>query len=412
MSTQSGPIIVTDGLVMGVDAANPESYMGENYVSYSTYMPGMWASLFPITNTVLSTGIDAPDGTNTAVRITCFNVGNSLLRVNFPSFTANGTDTYTVSFWVRRVNAGFSSSNQLTTDLNDGGPSGDYLPLLITGTWVRVAFSGVPSAGAKTFLDLLSDVTTNCILDYWGVQIEKSAAVGAYTSTNRTIVTRPATMPSTSWRDISGNGLNGTLVNSPIYTGIPNNGPISTPYSFLFNANGKVVTFANSSLLRFEGNLPYTLSLWCNITANPGFQSYARLMDRDGDAGSGRSGYNVYLNQPSASNTSVITIASERWCPAGGGIGLGYNLSTETFLNRWQNIVVTYDGATLIIYYNGVSVSSGASAGLIVNATFQYTIILYGSNRGYVGQNLVYNRALTSSEVLQNYQAMRGVYGV
>jgi hypothetical protein len=284
--------------------------------------------------------------------------------------------------------------------------------LLITGTWVRVAFSGVPSAGAKTFLDLLSDVTTNCILDYWGVQIEKSAAVGAYTSTNRTIVTRPATMPSTSWRDISGNGLNGTLVNSPIYTGIPNNGPISTPYSFLFNANGKVVTFANSSLLRFEGNLPYTLSLWCNITANPGFQSYARLMDRDGDAGSGRSGYNVYLNQPSASNTSVITIASERWCPAGGGIGLGYNLSTETFLNRWQNIVVTYDGATLIIYYNGVSVSSGASAGLIVNATFQYTIILYGSNRGYVGQNLVYNRALTSSEVLQNYQAMRGVYGV
>ena len=107
-----------------------------------------------------------------------------------------------------------------------------------------------------------------------------------------------------------------------------------------------------------------------------------------------------------------MTIASERWCPAGGGIGLGYNLSTETFLNRWQNIVLTYDSATLIMYQNGVNVASGASVGLIVNPTFQYTIMLYGGNRGYVGQNLVYNRAITASEVTQNYQAMRGVYGV
>jgi hypothetical protein len=135
-------------------------------------------------------------------------------------------------------------------------------------------------------------------------------------------------------------------------------------------------------------------------------------MDRDGDPGTGRSGYNVYLNQSSATNTSVLTITSERWCPAGGGGFVSYNVSTETFLNRWQNIVLTYDSATLMIYYNGVSVASGASAGLIVNGTSTYTIMLYGFNRGYVGQNLVYNRALTSSEVLQNYQAMRGVYGV
>jgi hypothetical protein len=412
MSSQSGATIVTNGMVLCVDAANPESYMGENYVSYSTYMPGMWQSLYPVANTVLTTGIDAPDGSNTAVRISCFNVGNSLLRVNFPSFTANGTDTYTVSFWVRRVSGGIAASNQLTTDLNDGGPSGDYLPLLVTSTWVRVSFSGVPTAGAKTFLDLLSDNTNNFVLDYWGVQIEKSAAVGAYTPTNGAIVTRPATMPSTSWRDVSGNGLHGTLANSPIYTGVPNNGPISFPYSFWFNANGKVVTFANSSLLRFEGNLPYTLSLWCNITANPGYQSYARLMDRDGDPGTGRSGYNVYLNQDSASNTSFMAITSERWCPAGGGGTIGYTVSTATFLNRWQNIVFTYDGATMTLYYNGVSVSSGSSAGLIVNGTSQYTIMLYGSNRGYVGQNIVYNRAITASEVTQNYQAMRGVYGV
>jgi len=155
----------------------------ENLVSYSTYNASTWSNNFPAGAT-LTTGISAPDGSTNAVRFTCNNTTNALLRVTFPSFTPNGTDTYTTSFFVRKI----SGTGSSWTDLNDGNPSVEYSSQLITNQWVRVTVSAVPTATAKTFIDLFSDNNTNYTLDFWGVQIEKKSSVGAYVATNGTIV--------------------------------------------------------------------------------------------------------------------------------------------------------------------------------------------------------------------------------
>jgi alpha-tubulin suppressor-like RCC1 family protein len=155
----------------------------ENLVSYSTYNASTWINNFPAGAT-LTTGISAPDGSNNAVRFTCNNTTNALLRVNIPSFTPNGTDTYTTSFFVRRI----SGTGSALTDLADGNPSVDYSSQLITNQWVRITVSAVPTATAKTFIDLFSDQNTNYTLDFWGVQIEKKSSAGAYVATNGTIV--------------------------------------------------------------------------------------------------------------------------------------------------------------------------------------------------------------------------------
>jgi len=174
--------------------------MSENLVSYSTYNASTWGSYFPA-NATITTGISAPDGTSTAIRFTCTATGSSLLRVLFPAFTPNGTDTYTSSFYVRLISG---TTGGLSSDLNDGAPNGSYLSSLVSNQWVRVSFSGVPTATSKSFIDLLSDSTNNYVLDFWGVQVEKGSVATDYTPTSGTAISR--VLPATTNTNITGLG--------------------------------------------------------------------------------------------------------------------------------------------------------------------------------------------------------------
>ena len=157
MSLNHSPSIVTDSLLLNLDFKNIKKFSTDlgtgNLVQNPNYNASTWINVFPA-NATLTTGIDAPDGSNTAVRLTCKTTGNSLLRVNFTSFTPNGTDNYNVSFFVRKISGTTSSSNQLQGDLYDLTPSVDYVPQLITNRWVRVSVSAVPTAVLRNFFDL------------------------------------------------------------------------------------------------------------------------------------------------------------------------------------------------------------------------------------------------------------------
>tara|TARA_A100000164_G_scaffold41233_1_gene31425 strand:- start:1331 stop:4651 length:3321 start_codon:yes stop_codon:yes gene_type:complete len=117
-------------------------------------------------------GIDAPDGSNDAVRFTSLNTGSALFRIPIPSFTPNGSDTYTLSFYAR----GISGTGNITFDLGDGAPMlGSWNQYMITNEWVRIVHNGVPSNAAKTFIDIMSNSTNNRVFDIWGVQLEKGS---------------------------------------------------------------------------------------------------------------------------------------------------------------------------------------------------------------------------------------------
>jgi len=103
----------------------------------------------------------------------------------------------------------------------------------------------------------------------------------------------------------------------------------------------------------------------------------------------------------------------------GSFIDTGYTVP----LNEWTNIVFTYSGTGLsgsqILYINGTSVFSSASGSgnlpsRIRGATF--TIGYYIGNVSYWGgrisQMQIYSRALSASEVLQNYNTQKSRFGL
>jgi len=161
MSLNHSPSIVTESLLLNLDFKNIKKFSTDlgtgNLVQNPNYNASTWINVFPA-NTTLTTGIDAPDGSLTAVRLTCKTPGQSLLRVAFTGFTPNGTDNYNVSFFVRKISG--TTGSGFSCDLNDLTPTGDYTSQLITNRWVRVSFSAIPTATARTFFDLLNNLLT------------------------------------------------------------------------------------------------------------------------------------------------------------------------------------------------------------------------------------------------------------
>ena len=83
----------------------------------------------------------------------------------------------------------------------------------------------------------------------------------------------------------------------------------------------------------------------------------------------------------------------------------------------WMNVAATYDGTTPLIYVNGVSQTlTGqitAAAG-VANKCYigriAYSTPYYFN--GKIANVKIYNRALTSTEVLQNYNATKDRFGL
>jgi hypothetical protein len=165
--------------------ANGGRYNLSSYSNYFAFDGTLgWNNIFTAGAT-LTTGIAAPDSSSTAVRFSCNNTTNALLRVYLTSFTPNGSSTYTMSFYARHVSG---TKTGCISDLADG-VSFDYSSTLVTGSWVRITYSGIPTATGKSFIDLFSDANTNNVIEYWGVQIQQASSVSIYQPIYNNIIT-------------------------------------------------------------------------------------------------------------------------------------------------------------------------------------------------------------------------------
>jgi len=89
-------------------------------------------------------------------------------------------------------------------------------------------------------------------------------------------------------------------------------------------------------------------------------------------------------------------------------------ISTDT----WYHLVWVRNGTNFYYYINGVLDKTQSATGTVANANVNFNIgNLWDTNntftwKGEIGPSRIYNRALSSDEVLQNYNALKGRFGL
>ncbi len=192
----------------------------------------------------------------------------------------------------------------------------------------------------------------------------------------------------TAWTDLSGNGLNATIGNSPAFTTA--NGGILT---YLGTNTGTTAT-STSSLFNV-GTGDFTVECWVNLST---LSTYNPVFSLD-DTLSGL-GITLYLTaSPSNFRTWIGNTAN--------------NTTTQLTTGAWTHLVVSRASGTVSKYINGVldgtHVASGScSTGQTAKIAWRYDAA-YTFN-GSVGKLNFYNVALTAAQVAQNYNATLGRY--
>lgn len=123
---------------------------------------------------------------------------------------------------------------------------------------------------------------------------------------------------------------------------------------------------------------------------------------------------------------TLETNPSLRFRPTAGG---GNNLVTATQTinaGQWYNLVVTKEGETsggsadYVMYLNGEQIATNTSSALVTDSNFTRYRLMRSSDDdrvdiswlGKFGPFYSYTRALTAAEVSQNFNAIRGRFGI
>jgi hypothetical protein len=210
----------------------------------------------------------------------------------------------------------------------------------------------------------------------------------------------------TDWNDLSGNGNNGTLTNGPTFSSA-NKG------SIVFDGTNDYINCGSGNLINITGT-GITLGAWIYRTAVNPTNYYRRVIEKaitypglqyslvttpSGDAaGEGKLLLDLYLN------SALPT-------PCRG--------TTQLSLNTWYYISATYDGSSRKLYLNGNLDVQTATTGNITSTASSLIIGEYlpGSGTTYawngrIANTQLYNRALTASEIQQNYNATKGRFNL
>lgn len=207
----------------------------------------------------------------------------------------------------------------------------------------------------------------------------------------------------TSAYDLSPNKYTATLVNGVTYSA-------ARAPSFGFNGATNYRYINTGQYLSSE---TFTLSSWFKSSNTA---TYQMLFSKE-QVGGTPWNYRLFLNQTAGTIQGDIAITGVNYNSLGG--------STNLCNGVWHNAVFVRSVAldTLYMYVDGVLVNSmtdtttgsmsnnqncwiGLSAYTGASATGSYPM------NGQIGQSLMYNIALTAEQVKQNFNAMRGVYGV
>jgi len=196
----------------------------------------------------------------------------------------------------------------------------------------------------------------------------------------------------TTWYDISGNGYNGTLTNGPTYS--TNNGGC-----LIFDGTNDYIKLTSTPLWQNIRNITY--SLWFKTSISSTRQGLISTHENTG--GPNQDSVEIEIQ---ADNTSFVGFRSTN------GTFYLAAYSSPISINTWYNLTAVLTGDSIVYYLNGSQVASASWPNTnVMNAPSGALLLAnYGSLflNGSIGNMMAYGRALTATEILQNFTAFRG----
>lgn len=388
--------LVTSGMIANYDVANNSSFLGEpttNQYSNSDFSSGLnswsfssWDSPSQYTKTTGT--VMGPFGSPVTALIISRSTGTA---ASADFHQGNGGkyvsgQNYTLSAYVKgsgsinkSYQSGFTSSNAGTVNL--------------TGDWQRVEYTVSSATSANYPFWAAANISQNSSLYFYMPQSENKAYSTPYVNGTRGSTYRTGG----GLRDISGYGFNGELMNGPTYNS-SNNG--------FLNFDG-VDDYINISPSLLSDAQSGTVSMWFNRGAWT--SDFETLFTKSNGAPwvnnhivISRNNTTDYINLTISDNTNS-TFASV--------------LTPVINANQWYNIVMTWDGSVLIGYLNGAEIGRFNTS---IKVPSNSTLVAIGKGAagtgryfaGKISNTLIYNKALTASEVTQNFNALKERYGL
>jgi hypothetical protein len=393
------PRIVTDGLVLCLDAANTKGYDKFENLALNSEAINSWANNGGAISVSANSQI-APNGTLTAdVLSQTAATGASRWVSSRGNYTYTSGVTYTLSIWLKKISG---TDAQPTINLWVNGFTNQSVGT-ITTEWVRYSktFTAASTSGTNTFTGLNvgwdgNGAANNFTFAAWGFQLEIGSSVTDYYATTSTTKIRGTTLTDLS----IGGGNNGTLVNGVGYS----NGALSfdgvDDYSTIPDITG-VTDFSIAD--------NYTVDFWIYLNST---QNNTQNGDNDVvEKWSGDGGYPFTFRYVRASQVISVNVYNG---------STSNSTSIQISHSNWWNIcgVFNWSSSLLTVYGNGGSVTESIALNLTGNITNNSALNLMrrGNGINYATGNLsnlkIYNKALTALEVQQNFNAQRGRFGI
>jgi len=210
--------------------------------------------------------------------------------------------------------------------------------------------------------------------------------------------TRSYVSGSTAWDDLSGNSNTGTLTNGPTFT-------TDGLGAIVFDGADDSVVVDNSSTLQITNSI--TINLWVNVQVAASTNGGCGVVTKGTFAGEPVNDYDYMMYITNAS--TAFAFYKKNSAGVSQNLAISYNSA-----NRWSFLTCTLNDTDAKLYTNSqLALTSTFTSG--IRSSNDNLLIGKGWNarlNGFISGVQIYNRALSETEVLQNYNALKGRFGL
>lgn len=308
-----------------------------------------------------------------------YNLTNGASQTN-PYWQAHGISTFTQNTWYLTIGHVYPWNYSGTTAHLDSGYYTVGNTTKVGGLLGNIADCKFPSNATTMYQRVYhfysTDVTSQIQFFQPRLDLVDGTEPSIYELVNNV---------GSKWSDISGYGNHGTMYNGVSYTS----------GSMGFNGVDNYIDMPNQSYITYNGN--YTFSAWVKPNGN------GVIFQNSNGSATDRNGMQI-------NNTGTQVVfgyyAGASWV----------SVYATTTNQQWNQIVGVNSGGTLTVYVNGVpSTTSGGSMYVHILSGLYIGRQTYDTTNRFTGSiaNIsTYNRALSALEVKQNFNALRGRFGI